>query len=69
MLSNFSIISVFREKNRVKLALAIPTRALATLVNEITNTQPLFATKTVKTLSVYTKAATYLLNVLLHNFP
>ena len=34
----------------------------------MTDTQPLVAFKTIKILSVYSKAATYLLNFLLHDF-
>ena len=52
MLSNFLTIPVVREKNRVKLALAIPTGAPTTLVNEMIDTPPLVALKTIKTLSM-----------------
>ena len=52
MLSNFLIIPVVREKIKVKLALAIPTGAPATLVNEMIDTPPLVAPKTIKTLSM-----------------
>ena len=48
MLSNFLIIPVVREKIKVKLALAIPTGAPTILVNEIIDTPPLFALKTIK---------------------
>ena len=68
MLSNFLIIPVFKEKIKVKLALAIPTGAPATLVKEIIDTPPVAALKTIKILSMYSKAATYLLNILLHDF-
>ena len=51
LLSNFLIIPVVREKIKVKLALAIPTGAPATLVNEMIDTPPLVAPKTIKTLS------------------
>ena len=40
MLSNFLTIPVVREKIKVKLALAIPTGAAATLVNEIIDIPP-----------------------------
>ena len=41
-----------KEKIRVKLALAIPTGAPTTLVNEIIDKPPLAALKTIKTLSM-----------------
>ena len=41
-------IPVVREKNKVRLALAIPTGAPIILVNEIIDTPPLFALKTIK---------------------
>ena len=52
LLSNFLIIPVVRENIKVKLALAIPTGAPATLVNEMIDTPPLVAPKTIKTLSM-----------------
>ena len=52
LLSNFLINPVVREKIKVKLALAIPTGAPATLVNEMIDTPPLVAPKTIKTLSM-----------------
>ena len=52
VLSNFLTIPVVREKIRVKLALAIPTGAPTTLVNEMIDTPPLVALKTIKTLSM-----------------
>ena len=52
MLCNFLIIPVVREKIKVKLALAIPTGAPTILVNEIIDTPPLVALKTIKTLSM-----------------
>ena len=52
MLSNFLIIPVVREKIKVKLALAIPTGAPKTHVNEMIDTPPLAALKTIETLSV-----------------
>ena len=45
-------IPVVRKKNKVKLALATPTDAPAILVNEIIDTPPLAALKTIKTLSM-----------------
>ena len=52
MLSNFLTISVVREKNKVKLALAIPTGAPAILVNEMIDTSPLVVFQAIKTLSM-----------------
>ena len=52
MLSNFLIIPVVREKIKVKLALAIPTGAPTTFVNEMIDTRQLVALKTIKTLSM-----------------
>ena len=46
--SNFLTIPVVREKNKVRLALAIPTGAPTILVNEIINTLLLVALKTIK---------------------
>ena len=50
--SNFLTIPVVREKIKVKLALAIPTGAPITLVNEIIDTPPVVALKTIKDLSI-----------------
>ena len=50
--SNFLTIPVVREKIKVRLALAIPTGAPTILVNEIIDTPPLVALKTIKTLSM-----------------
>ena len=50
--SNFITNPVAREKIRVKIALAIPTRAPTICVNEIIDTPPLVALKTIKTLSM-----------------
>ena len=44
--SNFLVIPVVREKIRVKIALAISTGAPVILVNEIIDTPPLAAIKT-----------------------
>ena len=66
--SNFLTIPVAREKIRAKLALAIPAGAPTVLVNEIIDTLPLVSLKTIKFLSVWSKAVTYLLNFLQHNF-
>ena len=52
MLSNFLTIPVVREKIKVKLALAIPTGAPTTLVNEQIDTPPVVALKTIKILSM-----------------
>ena len=52
MLSNFLTILVVREKIKVKLALAIPTGAPTTLVNEQIDTPPVVALKTIKILSL-----------------
>ena len=52
MLSNFFIILVFKENIRVKLNPAIPTGAPTTLTEEIIQTPPLAALKTVTTLSM-----------------
>ena len=43
--SNFFTIPVVREKNKVRIALAIPTGAPTILVNEITDTPPPVALK------------------------
>ena len=45
-------IAVVGEKNKVRLALAIPIGAAAILVNEIIDTPPLAALKTIKTWSI-----------------
>ena len=50
--SNFLTIPVVREKNKVRLALAIPTGAPTILVNEIIDTPLLVALKTIKILSM-----------------
>ena len=50
VLSNFLTIPVVREKIKVKLALAIPTGAPTTLVNEQIDTPPVVALKTIKVL-------------------
>ena len=52
MLSNFLTIPVVREKIKVKLALAIPTGAPKTLVNEQMDTPPVVALKAIKILSM-----------------
>ena len=51
MLSNF-FIPVVKEKIRVKLVPAIPTSAPTTLTEEIIQTQPLVALKTIKDLTI-----------------
>ena len=52
MLSNFLTIPVVREKLRIKFALAIPTRAPTSLLNEMIDTRPLVSRKTIKILSM-----------------
>ena len=52
MFSNFLIIPVFREKTKVKLAPAVPTGAPTTITEEIIQTPPLLALKTIRTLSI-----------------
>ena len=52
MLNNILTIPVVKEKIKVKLALAIPTGAPTTLVNEQIDTPPFVAHKTIKTLSI-----------------
>ena len=64
MLSNFLIIPVVKEKIKVKCALAIPTRALTMLVNEMIDTPPVVVLKTAKIVSMQSKTVTYLLNFL-----
>ena len=49
--SDFLTIPVVREKNKVSLALAIPTAAPAILVNEIIDTPLLDELKTIKIFS------------------
>ena len=48
MFSNFLTIPFVREKNKVRLALSIPTGALTIVVNEVIDTPPLAALKTIK---------------------
>ena len=50
--SNFLTIPVVREKIKVKLALAIPTVAPTTLLNEIIDTSLVAALRTIKILSM-----------------
>ena len=68
MLSNFLIIPVVKEKIRVKFALAIPAGAPTALVKEMIDTPLLVALKRIKILFMQSKAVTYLLNFLMHNF-
>ena len=49
---NFLIILVVREKMKVKLAFAIPTGALISLVKEMIDIPPVVPLKTNKTLSM-----------------
>ena len=50
--SNFLTIPVVREKNKVRLAIAIPTGAPTILVNKIIDTAPLFALKAINAWSM-----------------
>ena len=50
--SNFLTIPVVNEKNKVRLALAIPTGAPTKLANEIIDTSPFVALKTIKAWSI-----------------
>ena len=50
--NNFSTIPVVREKNRVKIALAIPNGVPAILKNDIIDTPPLVALNTIKAWSM-----------------
>ena len=61
-------IPVAREKNKVKLALDIPTGAPTLLLNEIIDTPPLVPLKTIKAWSMESKTGKYLLNFLLLDF-
>ena len=62
MLSSFLIIPAVKERINVKLAPAIPKCAPTTLTEEIIQTPPFVALKTIKTLSMYSKTVAYLLN-------
>ena len=50
--NNFLVIPVVREKDKVRLALAIPTGAPKIVVNEIIHTPPLVTLKTIKVWSI-----------------
>ena len=50
--NNLLTIPVVREKTKVKHALAIPTGPPIILVNEISDTPPVAALKTIKILSI-----------------
>ena len=52
MLNNVLTIPVVREKTKVNLALAIPTGAPTTFVNEQIDTPAVVALKTIKILSM-----------------
>ena len=52
ILSNFLTIPVVREKNKVRLALAIPTGVPTILVNKQIDTPPVVALKKIKILSM-----------------
>ena len=47
MVSNFLIILVVKEKIKIKLAFSIPNGASITLVNEMIDTPPIIAPKTI----------------------
>ena len=51
-ISCYVTIPVVREKIKVRMALAIPTGAPIILVNEIIDTPPVVALKTIKILSM-----------------
>ena len=68
MFSNFLYIPVVKEKIKVKLVPAIPTGSPTTLEEEIMQAPPLVELKIIKSLSMKSKAATYLLNFLLYVF-
>ena len=50
--NNFLVFPVVREKNKVRVALAIPTGVPAILVNETIDTLPLVTPKTIKAWSI-----------------
>ena len=52
MLSNFLTIPVVREKNKVRLALAVPISAPTILLNKVIHSPPVVALKTIKILSM-----------------
>ena len=52
VINNFFTIPVVKEKIKVKLALAIPTGAPITLVNELIDTPPVVALKTITILYI-----------------
>ena len=62
ILSNFFIISVVKEKIKVKLAPAIPIGASTTLTEGIIQTPLIVAVRTIKIVSMQSKAALYLFN-------
>ena len=66
--NKFFIVPLARQKIKVKFALPIPASAPTIVINEIIDTPPVVALKTVKILSMSSEAATYLLNFLLHDF-
>ena len=55
----FLTIPVVREKIKVKLAPAIPIGAPTTVAEEIIQIPPLVAVKTIKILSIQSKAVTF----------
>ena len=52
MFISFLTIPVFKEKIKIRLALAIPTGAPIILINEIIDTLQLVALKSIKILSI-----------------
>ena len=62
------MIPVDGEKNKVKLAPAIPTGAPIAVLNEIIDIPQAVALKIIKILSIKSNIVTYLLNFLLYDF-
>ena len=52
IISSFLTIPVVRQKNKVRLALAIPSGAPTIFVNEIIDTPPVVALRTIKAWSI-----------------
>ena len=67
-LSNLFVIPVVKDKIEVKLAPVILIGAPTTLTDDVIQTTPLVALKTIKILSIQSKVAIYSLNFLLHDF-
>ena len=68
VLSNFLIVLVVKEKFKVKIGLVIPTGAPTTLADKMIQTPLLVAFKTIKILSMQSKAVTYLLSFFTASF-